>query len=239
MNSKFIPWLIIAALALILFIDVKMHCGNPSPTGQQTPDSTLYWRNKYGDAYASLQKKEIDFGIEEQTYLDSIAALNNTQANLIKEVISYKSHGIDTIWEQTEPGVITVHDTLNPKCPDQVIALSKTFRDPYYTADVTITRLGHNSKIIIESFDTLTSVFKTVKEGGFLGFNQKEFLQLDIHSANPYNKITGLHAYRVPAPEPKKWGIGLFVGYGYSFGTSQTKATPIVGLGVTRTFIRF
>jgi hypothetical protein len=238
--GKIIPYFIIVALAAILILDVHMHCKSGTGDQVQTSDSAFYWQNKYGDMFASLQKKSIDFGIDEQKYLDSIATLNQTNSKLIQEVISYRVRGKDTITAPGVPEIKYVKDS-NQKCPDQVISLTKMFTNPYYNLNVTIDRLGHNSTAIIQTFDTLSSVFKTVREGGFLGiFNVKESLQLDIHSSNPYNKIEGIHAYRVPVPPPKKWGLGIGFGYGYSFvGTQGVKPYPLVFVGIQRNFIRF
>jgi hypothetical protein len=238
--SKFVPWLIIGALAIILVVDVKMHCTNPSTSGTQTGDSSFYWQNKYGDAFASLMKTKLEFGVERRSYLDSIASLNNTKANLIQEVINFRIRGADTIYIGTPTDIVTLHDTLNPKCPDQVISLSKKFSDPYYTADVTIDRMGQHSRAIVQNFDTLRVLFKTVKSGGFLGMFQKEDLQLDVHTESPYSHIDGLHAYRVPPPSPKKWGIGIIAGWGYGFNAvGGNYGYPIVGIGISRNFIRF
>lgn len=235
-----IKWVIIAGLLIIGIVDVHMHCKSTPGDQVQTSDSAFYWQNKYGEAFSSLQKKSIDFGIEEQKYLDSIASLNETKAKLIQEAITYRMKGSGTISAPGLPEIKYIKDS-NQKCPDQVISLTKLFQNPYYTLNVTIDRLGHNSTAVIQTFDTLSSVFKLVREGGFLGiFNVKESLQLDIHSANPYNKIDGIHAYRVPVPPPKKWGLGIGFGYGYSFvGAQGVKPYPLVFVGLQRNFIRF
>ncbi|GAA4328636.1 DUF6808 domain-containing protein [Flaviaesturariibacter amylovorans] len=41
---------------------------------------------------------------------------------------------------------------------------------------------------------------------------------------------------QLPAPKPKRWGIGLQVGYGYQLGAQPA---PYVGVGLSRNLIRF
>jgi hypothetical protein len=42
---------------------------------------------------------------------------------------------------------------------------------------------------------------------------------------------------RIPAPKQKRWGIGLQGGYGLPLRTGQLQ--PYIGIGITRSFIRF
>lgn len=38
--------------------------------------------------------------------------------------------------------------------------------------------------------------------------------------------------------KPKTWGIGFTAGYGYGF-SSTVKAQPFIGIGITKTFLKF
>lgn len=229
-NIVFIAIGVAATIAVFLLLK---NCNAPKPDIVAVQDSTQYFKNKYGEVAAIKQREEDFFRVKEAGYLDSIAKLHNTKAKLLLEVTTLKQKGTVTITVASPP--IIIRDTL-PGGYVEWISVQETFTNPYYNAAVSISLDGSDSsRMKLETFDTLTIVTKTVKEGGL--FNTKKYLQVDAVNANPYNRITGLQVYRQPLPKQKKIGIGPFVGYGVS-GNALLKPNIVVGVSIQYNFIR-
>ena len=234
--GKVIPWILVAALVIFLIFYIK-GCNPNTDREGQLQDSVFYWKDSAGHAVASIRAKEVDFNFIQKHYKDSIAGLLDTKADLVKEIIDLKQKGqvVITVPGDAPPPVIKYVDTGHT----QIEAVSQVFSNPWYQAIVDINlRDNLKSQLQLQTFDSLLISWKTVKTGGFL--NRKSYLQLDVKNSNPYNTITQAKAYRVPPPDPKKWGIGISAGWGYGFNTSGAQwGYPIIGVTVQRTFIRF
>lgn len=190
---------------------------------------TLHGVNKAGDSVISLKGNEQDFGAIEKRIADSIAGVYSTKVKDLKELIIAQTR---TIAELTAAGPIEKDyspDTSHKDCPPVIKNMRQTFTNPYYTARV---QIGDSSYMHLAGYDTITALWKRVREGNI--FNRKTYLQLDISHANPDTKVTGLLAYRVPDPKPKKFGIGLSAGV-----TWIDKWRPYAGLGLNWNIIRF
>jgi hypothetical protein len=221
--TKFIQPVIILGL-LIWVLICEDACGHRHPDTGGTADSTRYYKNKLGETVAYIKKKDEDYA-KAIWDLDSLAILFNTKPKFIKEFIQVVSQTRDTIYSTKPP--ITIYQG------DSVRMLSQMFESNYHIAEVTIDRLGDSSRLLISSVDTLDVLSKTVKEGNI--FNRRHYLQIDVKNRNPNTLITHINAYRQPLPRPKKIGIGLQVGYGFS----GTAPKPYVGIGVSYNLIRF
>lgn len=221
------------AVAIIVLLLIKQ-CNAPKPDVIAIADSTQYYKNKLGQEVAALKQREEDFyRVTSANFLDSIAKLHNSKASLLKEVAILKQKGSVTITVATPP--IITRDTIQGQCPD-LVSVQEQFTNPYYQASVNISLNGQDSsRLTLQTFDTLSIVTKTVKEGGL--FNKKTYLQVDAINSNPYNHISNLQVYRQPLPKPKKIGIGPFVGYGVS-GNALLKPSILVGVSVQYNFIR-
>lgn len=236
--GKAIPWILLAVVVTLLIFYMK-GCFTPRSTDRegQLQDSVFFWRDSAGRAVTSIRAKESDFNYIEKQYKDSIAGLLKTESKYLKEIISLKEKGqvVITVPGDAPPAVIKYVDTGRT----QIESVSQVFSNPWYQAIVDI-NLHDNlkSQLQLQTFDSLLISWKTVKTGNL--FTRKSYLQLDVKNSNPYNTITQAQAYRVPPPDPKKWGIGIFVGWGYGFNASGPQwGYPIIGLGLERTFIRF
>lgn len=194
-------------------------------------DSTFYWKDKYNNNVASLKGYEAQFAYEEKKLLDSIAKVHNSKVKYIKEYVTITEEGKTVIVTKDKP-VITYVDSGKGK---EMKSVFQMFENPYYIAEATIDLTGKDSsKLALQTVDTLSVVWKEVKEGNI--FHRKTFLQLDVSNKNPYNQITGLQAYRVALPKPKKFGVGIQVGYGFAQGITPQ---PYLGVGVQWSVIRF
>lgn len=226
-NTGKILFLVIVLTLVFLFLK-NCRGGNSEGTGK-APDSVFYWKNKADDAVASMRAVLRDWSISEQSLLDSIAKIYNTKPRRIIEYITITQEA-DT---EVQPDGPVEKDYYPPvkDCPPQVKNMSQRFRNAYYDASV---RIGADSYMRLTALDTITVVWKNVREGSI--FNRKHFLQLDVSNANPHVKTTGLQAYRIPEKKPKKWSIGLQAGYGVS---TDLKPEPYIGIGLSRSIIRF
>lgn len=208
-------WFNIIELAIVIIVAIALlskGCGKSAElaTDRGTADSVFYWKNKYGEATASLKASEAQFSVQNkvmQQMLDSVAKIYNTQAKRIQELAVIVSHGTTRI--QVVPGhsevdvappIVTPHGDT---CPPQITAMRDTFANNYYTAKV---QLGKDPYLKLTSVDTLTYLWKTVKEGNI--FHRRRLLQLDVNHANPDITVTGLTAFR-RLDQPKQTSIVL------------------------------
>lgn len=228
---KNIPWIITgAALIALVIVLLSNRKGDPAEIGY-IPDSTQYWKNRAGQLVASLKQREEDFNVVEKGWKDSVAKLHNTTAARIQAAISLALSGRAEV-PAVGPPVIEYkyRDTSGP-CLD-ISSMSQLFLSPYYMANAYI---GIDTSLLtLQTYDTLHLVVKEVKEGNI--FNRRQYLQLDVRNANPYNLVTGLKMYRVPALKPKRWGIGPQIGVTLD-GSGQVK--PYAGIGINYSLIRF
>lgn len=178
------------ALIVLLIVLLKDGCGPKPDIVLSNNDSLQSWVNKQGDTIKSLKKKEEDYFVERKGFVDSIAKLYNSKTKYIREVVKITEKGEVQI-VNTETPIVKYVDSNN--CPRIIY---QAFENPYYLAEATLDTHGDSSKLLLETTDTLSVVWKQVKEGGL--FNRKTFLQLDLSNANPYNHITGAEVYRVP-----------------------------------------
>lgn len=194
------------------------------------PVDTLHWKNKDGDNVTSLKGNEESFAVITKRVADSVAKtyevrLKDMREYLIAWTQSQADVPADTATRQTDYIPSPVKD-----CPPIVKNMRQQFNSAYDSISV---QIGDSSWLHKRSFDTLTAVWKTVKQG-FL-FNRKKYLQLDLSFADTSRHVTGLTAYRAPQQKQKKWGIGFSSGVTYYNGRGRLYA----GAGINYTFIRF
>lgn len=223
---------LIAILIILILIGVfAKKCDGNKVVVTGPLDSVIYWKDKYNNEVASLKGYEAQFAYEEKKLLDSIAKVHNSKVKYIKEYLTVTEEGKTVIVTKDKP-VITYVDSGKGK---EIKNVFQMFENPYYIAEATIDLTGKDSsKLALQTVDTLSVVWKEVKEGNI--FHRKTFLQLDVTNKNPYNQITGLQAYRVALPKPKKFGVGIVAGYGFSDGITPR---VFIGAGISYNPIRF
>lgn len=232
-------WLILVTAGLAFIICNQLHsCHQPKTTGH-APDSLLYWQNEAGRLQASLRGAEVDYANQNQRLTDSMARDAGVRLKNLREylIATLKTETVikDPVDQHTEylPPTVTPHGDT---CPAEIRNLSATFVTRYDSIDV---QLGEDPYLVRIGWDTVSVVWKDTTIGPL--FNRKKYLQLDFSLANPDTRVTGLKAYRIPAPAPKKWTIGLQSGYGANVDrkTGTVRTGPYVGIGLTRTLLRF
>lgn len=190
----------------------------------------IRWKNKSGDSVTSLKGSAQQFAAREKRIIDSLAEVYGTREKYLLEYITAITKTETDI--QPDPGPVEkdYEPVTKADCPPAVKNMRKTFSNPYYDIQA---QIGDSNYLHLKSFDTLTVLWKRGKEGSI--FNRKRFLQADISFANPYNRISKMDAYRVAEKKPKKWGVGLQAGYGFS---GPGKPVIYAGVGISFNFIR-
>lgn len=145
--------------------------------------------------------------------------------NKLKAGSSVTNTLLETLVQNTAPTTITKTDTITK---DNYIEVwpeySKDFEDKWITTEI---RMNKDSSFLsLKSRDSLTIVIGIDKKKPFA----------EITSYSPYTEVKKLRTYQVSLPPPKKFGIGIQAGYGFSEGL---KPRPYVGIGVSYNFIRF
>lgn len=235
--SKIVPWILVAIVVTILILDLK-GCFSPPAvtTNKPSQDSSFYWKNKYGDSILALKSTIAGFAQITDSQKQAIAEILNSKAKLIQEVITLRAHGQVTLPPvQLPPEIVYVDSGKH-----EIKSVSQVFTDPWYQVIAQLDLEDYRKSLVqVQTFDSLTLAWKTGKSGGI--FNRKSWLELDIKNQNPYSRISYAQAYRAPPLPPKKWGLGVFVGWGYGFNVNQGSSYgyPIIGVGLQRNFIRF
>jgi hypothetical protein len=235
--GKIIPWILAALLLTILILDLK-GCFTPAPPVVVKPsqDSSFYWKNKLGDSILGLRSTIIGFSQITTEQQDSIARLLDTKSKLIQEVITLKAHGQVTLPASPQAPQIVYVDSGK----HDIKTISQVFTDPWYQVIASLNLVDYSkSEVQVETFDSLLLAWKVGKSGNI--FNRKSWMELDIKNQNPHNHFYYASAYRAPPLPAKKWGLGIFVGWGYGFNVNQGSSYgyPIIGIGLQRNFIRF
>lgn len=61
----------------------------------------------------------------------------------------------------------------------------------------------------------------------------------EVTNYNPYSSTKTLRTYQTSLPPPKTWGVGITGGYGGVRANSQVYTGWFIGVGLTKTFIRW
>lgn len=221
---------LLIALLILIFLFRKQGCSSDvsAVTERGTADSTFYWKNLYGQAVASQKAMAGNFAYKDermQHVLDSVAKVYDTKTSRIQELVIATVRGIANpkpVPGSVEKDVEPVPGS--PDCPPVVKRMRGTFVGSHYLAGV---QLGDSSWMKIQTYDTLTALWKTKKEGGL--FNRKTYLQLDLKFADTSRVITGLTSYRKMV-EPKQFAVAPQARLLYL----DRELRPLAGLGLVR-----
>jgi hypothetical protein len=224
---------ILIACTLAVLILFLWKCNRENPPQAAGELQSYDWINNAGDIVSSLKGSAEAFSKDDSHLSDSLASVYKTERKKLLEYVVFRENSIADVPPVSGTKAADYFPPKDSVCPAQVKNVRESFSNPYYTADV---QIGDSSYMHLQHQDTITVLWKKITEGGL--FNRKHFLQLDLSSADPSNKIYGVKAYRKQI-EQKKWGIGLQLGYGFSFSGNQLSRSPYVGIGITKTFIRF
>lgn len=119
---------------------------------------------------------------------------------------------------------------------------------PIYISDFNLSnwitgtiKSSHDStslKELITNKYTVVLGDETAKKGLFHVFDKKTPFA-EVTNLNPYSITPTLRSYQVSSMPPKTWGMGPFLGYGAYVNQSTVKTTWFIGIGLTKTLIRW
>lgn len=166
--------------------------------------------------------------IEEFFKLEDINKRFGTKIKNLETAIQSRSRDSVIIYQDTGSTVIRY-------LPDSsAFSLTGIFNNPWYMAKATVSSDVHKlpGSLSLVVMDTTLITIDKSRVGNI--FTRRDQYNVSILHANPYVKELGIKSITVPTPKPKKWGIGIQGGY-----TIIPIPQPYIGIGVTRTFIRF
>jgi hypothetical protein len=222
---------------MVTFMILTCHYSSIPLQGSSEQVDTLEWVNNAGDLVSSLKASPEYFAQEKKEIIDSLAKVYNTRPKKVIEYVIATTEGesdikpvgdVDII---VHPPVYLGSDTAE-EAP-QIKNMKQDFSSPYYNATV---QIGDSSYMHLRSFDTVTVLWKKVKEGSI--FNRRNLIQLDVSTANPDTKVSGIKAYRI-TEKPKRWAIGIGAGYGLPLYGNSFQAVPFIGISIQKTIMRF
>lgn len=227
MKHTTILYLVIAGLLIALFFSLRGCKKQPSdglPAGSN--DSLQYYKDKDGKTVSALKSTREELSRKSLGF-DSLAKLYRTKPKYIKEVTTVYREGRERIVPSGPVQII--RDTIT----GEAVSMQQSFENNWHVVEAYVHRDSVSSYVNLSSVDTIDILGKVVKEGNI--FNRKTYYQVDVKNRNPFVSITGVNAYRAPLPRPKKIGLGLQGGYGFSTGLSPR---PYIGIGISYNFIR-
>lgn len=127
----------------------------------------------------------------------------------------------------------TTTGTFKPKIDTVVIHGTNTAVVSYQDKWLSVSGVVNEDSQWSYSYKDSLSFTTYNKKTGFLKLGRT--LMLDAFSHNPNTTIEGLTAIKISKAKPKKFGIGVNVGYGFDGKVWK----PVVGVGVNYNLIRF
>lgn len=128
------------------------------------------------------------------------------------------------------------HPPVNPPCPpddnNPVLYLPLTFQEKSKYLDLTGT-FDEQAKLSLSIKLPITMDVYT-----FFDRKEKQY-KATLTYENPYIQTIDIRSVRMEWQKASRWGIGIMVGYGFGYVDKQIRPTPFIGVGLTRTFVRF
>lgn len=217
------------AVVVILMIVWQRACTSNKPEAIK-PIEKIRWINASGDSVTSLKGTAEQFSQIRKKTIDSISRIYDVKVKHLQEILIAVTSSQTDVPADPDTKETDYVPPAKPDCPPAVKNMRQIFSNPYYAIRA---QIGDSSFLHLQAFDTLTVVWKRVKEGTL--FNRKRYLQVDVSTANPFTQISGLQAMRISEKKIKKWGIGLQAGYGWQ---RVLQPSPYLGIGISYNIIR-
>jgi hypothetical protein len=220
----FAGFLLLCIVAMVISLSLE-HCNKPKEEAEPSrkiekikskPPTT--YRDTGGTIHTVKEVSKAEIATIKASYQRIIDSLTGVLRIKEKQIADINQVGTTTTGT-FKPDIEVVYVGA-----DEVYEVS--FKDRWFEMKGTV---GKEEKWKYSVKDSITLVTYW-KKTGFLKLGRK--LVLDGFSQNPNTKIDGLTAIKIDKARPKKWGIGVNVIDG-----KQWK--PYVGVGLTKTLIRF
>lgn len=155
--------------------------------------------------------------------------LNIKQAN---EITSLKLR-VDTLLEDVnhDGTIVVIHDTITQTATNAILLpFSFEKKDKWLDLSGTFDNKGQLS----------LKLFMDLNVDVITGIDREKKPTCVLKTDNPYIKTIALNSYKTDTPRPKRYGIGLNIGYGIGIAKDKSVvASPYIGFGVSMNFLRF
>lgn len=222
--SKLTPWLSLGILFFVAFVSYKLWNWKPqfiTNTERITEirnDTTRHWVDDQGRQHGETRLAQADIAILMAAYprVDSILRVLDIQGKQLQALTAMST---------------TTAGSFRPKL-ESVARGDKTFqqisyKDKWLELDGVITDTPILQYSIYDSF--IVSTYW--KRKWWLG---KKEVFIDAYSLNPASKVNNLTGLKVSTENPKRFGIGPYVGYGWN----GREWAPSVGVSLNYSLIR-
>jgi hypothetical protein len=235
-KTKYLLITIPVVLCLVFFAGYVRGHGKAESASKARLDSLNSIISSYvvmlDDTKTYVTKIEQELKTEKEARQDGDISRKELRALNIKYLseISRMKFRIDTLLEDVENNgvVYIIHDTITLNPTSYIKLPFVVTKNDQWLSLKDSTDIKGKTSIALKmnlSLDVYTGIDKTTKK-----YNTQ------ISTDSPYIGIIGIKSQKFDAPKPKKYGIGLQVGYGL---TTQLKPTPYLGIGFGYNFIQF
>jgi hypothetical protein len=230
MNKKQV--LILSGIALITFAVIFLlckRCCDKADSNNIKPilsDSITYWKTEANKSVARVEKLAADYALKDKKFSDSLRKVYKIKYDkqLKEYIVAYTKTKSDVKPVDTIIREVVIVDSTG--C-EKVLAMRQRFSSNYYKA---VVQIGDSSFMRIQITDTISVIWSEIKKR-----NRLKALVLNISLSNPDTKVEGIKSFRIEQPKPKKFGLGLDIGYEFD----GLRLRPYFGLGFSYNFIRF
>jgi len=189
---------------------------------------------RIGDDSVYIAQKETEILTQKEAIRRGEIERKELRALNLKQVseINRLNLRVDTLLEDVNNsgGVITIHDTITLKPTNYIKLPFVVTKNDQWLSLKDSTDIKGKSFVNLKmnlALDVWTGRLKGTKE-----------LTTLVTTDSPYIGIIGIKSQKYDLPKPKKYGVGVFLGYGINL-SGTVKASPMLGLGVNYNFIQF
>lgn len=232
-KTSLIPWILLIAMVVVFYMNFKRTAESVGTITEQKnaiealTDTVKVVINKDSSKTATINvfqsQREEDF-ITIKNQQDEIVALQE----LVKDYKSRMGEGASATKFSTETVINKVIELTGDS-----LKLPEGYKDPWLKLKGRINDTFLNLTLNLKNeYDVVIGNDKY----GFLNTKRKPFAE--VTSYNPYANVTTLRSYSVKVPPPKRFGVGVHVGYGLSLNPTPT-ISPVISIGVNYNLIEF
>jgi len=203
-------------------------------TIQAQNNEIVKYVTRIGDDSVYIAQKEIEMLTQKEAIRRGEIERKELRALNLKQVseINRLNLRVDTLLEDVDNsgGVITIHDTITLKPTNYIKLPFVVTKNDQWLSLKDSTDIKGKSFVNLKmnlALDVWTGRLKGTKE-----------LTTLVTTDSPYIGIIGIKSQKYDLPKPKKYGVGVFLGYGINL-SGTVKASPMLGLGVNYNFIQF
>jgi hypothetical protein len=224
-NSSFMKTLLIIGLIIALLLTMqkchKSQCERESleKVGKLKDQKIKYWKDANDREHATVEEIKASRDVIKyyfQAQLDSVSKILGIKEKQIQEFdkIAFVASGGGTGKIVTKDSIVYVRDPndYNTIVATDTITSQIHPRDGYLSFDAYMKTNGKYDYDYTYT-DELVRVTHYEKYG-FLKMKKRTII--DFSLKNPNSHVTGVTQFKIDQQKPKKWGLGPFVGYGWT-----------------------